>query len=481
MHKLYKYSLILVTGAALTLHGCSKEYFDELSTNPNQVSEATLPALLATSTAKVGLNSFTVGSSVAPYVQYTANPTAAAASDIYETIDFTGMWDALYFAMADVNELKKLAIKQGSSEYVGVANVLMAYNLMQVNNLWGAAPFSEAFNPGNFTPKYDSDQALHTTTLGLLDEAITELGKTTATIKLAGASDLIHAGDRAKWLKTAHALKARLLIKTSKTSSFNASTVLTAVSNSYTSNADDAGMATFVLRNNWATVSRNNASLTLGGWLSEQFVDHLNGTTYGLFDPRIKKITDVTSVPGNPTYPAYIGTVNGAGNRINGTFNNTTKDENYISFNSPWTSDTSPLLIVTFAELKFIEAEAALATDRARAYTAYLAGIRANMDKLLVPATERDAYLADPRVAVGAANLTTDLIFKEKYVATYLNPEAFNDARRHDFKYKDFSLPQNAVLSSFIRRIDYPLGERSKNGTNVPAGVPRTTKLWWDQ
>lgn len=481
MHKIYKYTLIIVAVAALTLQGCSKEYFDELSTNPNQVSEATLPALLSTSTAKAGLNSFTVGSNVAPYVQYTANPAAASASDIYETIDFTSMWDALYFAMADVNELKKQAVKQSSSEYLGVANVLMAYNLMLVNNLWGAAPFSEAFNSSNFTPKYDSDQALHTSTLALLDEAITELSKTTATIKLAAASDLIHAGDRTKWLKTAQGLKARLLIKTSKTSTFNASSVLTAVGSSYSSNSDDAGMATFVLRNNWATVSRNNASLTLGGWLSEQFVDHLNGTTYGLFDPRIKKITDVTVVPGNPSYPAYIGTVNGAGNRVNGAFNNTTKDENYISFNSPWTSDTAPLLIMTFAELKFIEAEAALATDPSRAYTAYLAGIRANMDKLLVPASERDAYLADARVAVGAANLTKDLIFKEKYVSTYLNPEAFNDARRYDFKYKDFTLAQNAVLTSFLRRLDYPLGERSKNGVNVPAGVARTTKLWWDQ
>jgi hypothetical protein len=480
MHKIYKYSLIIVAGAALTLQGCGKEYFDELSTNPNQVTIATLPALLATSTAKAGLNSFTVGSNISSYVQYTANPTAAAASDIYETIDYTGMWDALYFAMADVNEMKKLAIKQSSSEYLGVANVLLAYNLIMVNDLWGAAPYSEAFNSSNFTPKYDADQAVYTSSMTLIDEAITELTKTTATVKLTAASDLIHAGDRTKWLKTAYALKARLLIKANKTTTFSATAVLTALGNSYTSNADDAGMATFVLRNNWATVSRNNAALSLGGWLSEQFVDHLNGKTYGLFDPRIKKITDVTVVPGNPTYPAYIGTVNGAGNRINGTFNNTTKDENYISFNSPWTSDTSPLLIVTFSELKFIEAEAAFTPDRARAYTAYLAGIRANMDKLLVPTTERDAYLADPRVAVGSANLTLDLIFKEKYVATYINPEAYNDARRYGYKYKDFTLPQNAVLTSFIRRLDYPLGERSKNGVNVPAGVARTSKLWWD-
>ena len=52
MHKIYKYSLIIVAGAALTLQGCGKEYFDELSTNPNQVTVATLPALLATSTVK---------------------------------------------------------------------------------------------------------------------------------------------------------------------------------------------------------------------------------------------------------------------------------------------------------------------------------------------------------------------------------------------------------------------------------------------
>lgn len=481
IQKIYKYGLFIAVSAITVLPGCSKEYFDELNTNPNQVSVATLPALLATSTSKAGIQTFSVGSNITAYVQYTANPTASAASDIYETIDYTGMWDGLYFAMADANEMKKLAKVQGSSEYLGVSNILIAYHLTMVNNLWGAAPYSEAFNPSNFTPKYDTDQAVYTATLTLLDEAITELAKTNATIKLASASDLIHAGDRTKWLKTAYALKARLLIKASKTPSFNAANVLAALGNSYTSNADDAGMATFVLRNNWAQVSRNNAGLSLGGWLSEQLIDHLNGTTYGVFDPRIKRITDPTSVPGNPGYPAYIGTVNGAGNRNNPPHNNTVKDENYISFNSPWTSDTSPLLLVTFAELKFVEAEAAFTSDRARSYAAYLAGIRANMDKLLVPAAERDAYLADPRVSVGAANLTKELIFKEKYVATYLNPEAFNDVRRNDYNYKNFTLPLNSVLSSFIRRLDYPLGERSKNGANVPAGVARTTKLWWDQ
>lgn len=477
MQKILKYTFYTILISSLGLQGCKDSYFDKLATNPNLVTVPTLPALLATSTVKAGLNSYSVASIIVPYVQYTANPAASGAGDTYQSIDFSGTWDALYFAMADANEMKKLAIAQNSSEYKGVADLLIAHNLIMVNDLWGNAPFSQAFDITNFTPKYDTAQEVYTQSMALVDEAIVELSKTNSAIKLSAASDLIYganaATERVNWLKFAYALKARLLNKVSKSSTYNTSAVLAAVGNSFSSNGEDAAMSTFVIRNNWASVAVSNASQSLGGWLSEQLIDHLNGTTYGVFDPRIAKITDKT------VNNIYIGTVNGAGNR--GTGGNTTKDECYISVNSPWTSATSPLFIATYAELKFIEAEAALPTDRTRAYAAYLAAIGANMDKFQVASQDKITYLADPRVAVGAAALTKDLILKEKYVATYLNPEAWNDARRYDYKYKDFTLPVGAVLPDFIRRLDYPQGERSKNGANVPADVPRNTKLWWDQ
>ena len=477
MQKVIKYTIYPALIATLGLQSCKDSYFDKLATNPNQVTVPTLPSLLATSTAKAGINNYNVASIIIPYVQYTANPAASGAGDTYQSIDFSATWDALYFAMADANEMKKLAVSQGSSEYKGVADVLIAYNLIMVNDLWGNAPFSQAFDVTNFTPKYDTGQEVYNQTMALVDEAIVELAKTNSTIKLTAANDLIYGAsattERANWLKFAYALKARLLNKVSKTSTYNTTAVLNAVSNSFASNADDAAMGSFVIRNFWASVAIANASQSLGGWLSEQLIDHLNGTTYGVVDPRIAKITDKT------INNVYIGTVNGAGNR--GTGGNTTKDECYISVNSPWTSATSPIFIATYAELKFIEAEAALATDKPRAYAAYLAAIGANMDKFQVAASDKAIYLADPRVAVGSAALTRDLILKEKYVATYLNPEAWNDARRYDYKYKDFTLPVNAVLTDFIRRLDYPQGERSKNGANVPADVARTTKLWWDQ
>jgi hypothetical protein len=472
----YNYFLLITSTAVLSLQGCKKDYFD-LNENPNQVTTPSLPSLLSTATHKTGINNFNVGSFTSTYVQYLANPSAGASSDIYQEVDYTGTWDALYYAMADISDLKALAIKLGSNEYLGVANVLLSYHLGLVNDLWGDAPFSDAFNPNTLTPKYDSQEDLYKTSLSLLDSAIAQFGRTDASAKLSAPNDLIHKGVKANWVKTANALKARLLIKVSKTAGYNPAAVLAAVSSSYTSNADDAGMASFFLRNPWAQVARNNAALTLGGWLSEQLVDHLNGKTYGVFDPRIRKITDPNPVT---THGLWVGTVNGAGNRAPG--NNTVKDENYIAVSSPWTSDVAPILIVTNAEIKFIEAEAALAAnDRTRAYAAYLAGISANMDKLQVPTAdaERIAYMSS--VSVGATNLTRDMIFREKYVATYLNPEAWNDARRYDYKYKDFTLPVNAVLSTFIRRLSYPNGERSKNGKNVPSIGSMADRLWWDK
>lgn len=471
MNKHYRYSTIILLSGLLVFQSCSKDYFD-LNDNPNLVTTPSLSSLLSTVTHKTGINNYNVGSIVANYVQYTANPSAAAASDIYQQVDFTSTWDALYFTMADITDMKTQAIEQNSSEYLGVANTLLSYNLTLVSDLWGDAPFSEAFSSTNFTPKYDSQEELYKTSLLLLDSAIAQLGRTGAVIKLVGAKDLIHAGSTSKWLMTAQALKARLLNKVSKTPAYNPAAVLAAVSGSYKSNADDAGMSSFFTRNPWAQVAVNNAGNTLSGWLSEQFIDHMNGTTYGIFDPRLRKISRPTV---NNT---YIGTVNGAGNRLPGA--NTVKDENYIDSTSPWTGTASPILLVTYAELKFIEAEAALATDPTRAYAAYLAGINANMDKLQVPAgTEKTAYLA--AASVGATNLTRALIFKEKYVATYLNPEAWNDARRYNYAYKDFTLPQNAALPTFIRRLAYTTGERSKNGKNIPNVGALSDRLWWDK
>jgi len=117
------------------------------------------------------------------------------------------------------------------------------------------------------------------------------------------------------------------------------------------------------------------------------------------------------------------------------------------------------------------------------AYDAYLEGIEAHMKKLGVSSADMNNYITNPVVAVGAGNLTLETIFKEKYIALFLNPESWVDARRNDYNYEDFTIPENhntALGGQLIRRLDYPDSEYERNAANVP-DVDLLTKIWWDQ
>jgi hypothetical protein len=355
---------------------------------------------------------------------------------------------------------------------MGVAKVLMALNLNMLINTFGDVPYSKALLGKDFlTPTFDSQQGLHDTSLRLINEAITEFNRPVPLTRLDPTSDLIHKGVISAWKKTASALKARFLNQLSKKSTYNAAEILKAVDSSYISNADNAALTTFQGNSPWNQVARNNANLLLDGWLSEQFVDALNGKTYLIADPRLPLITNLTK------FNDYRGTINGKGRIGTGTAN----EESVLTTTGFYSKSGASLWLVTFAEVKFIESEAAFRNgNKSKSYAAYLAGIRAHMDMMGVGVTVRDAYIAQPSVSVGEASLTLDLIFKEKYVAMFLHPEAWTDARRYDYKYKDFTLPFNAALTTFIRRSAYPVVETSRNGANVPV-VTLTTRLWWDQ
>ncbi|MGK6350377.1 SusD/RagB family nutrient-binding outer membrane lipoprotein [Parapedobacter sp. DT-150] len=470
--KLTKKLAIGALSITLAFQSCG-DYFD-VGNNPNLVTEPSLNSLLASVTHRTGMNAYRYGSAVANYVQYIASPTAASATDIYDITDLSTSWSQAYYGMSDAYDMIVMAEASGADLHVGVGKLLTAYQLSLVFDTWGTAPYTEAFNKvETLTPVYDSPEQLYATIGQLIDEAIAALGSTDATMALDPNLDVIHGGDVAHWIRTAYGLKARHLNKISKKSSYDPQAVLAALDNSYASAGDDMKLGIFTGNNPWSEIATSNLGGLLGGWLSSNWVNHLNGVTYGIVDPRVSRITDMT-VNGD-----YKGTPNGGGNQ--GPLANTVLDECYISTNSPVTGEASPIYIMTYAELKFVEAEAALRAGlRPRAYEAYLEGIRASMDQLGVPSAEATAYMGHATVGVGAGNLTLDLIFKEKYVATYLNYEAWNDARRHDYEYDGFQMPRGAVLPTFIRRVAIPNTEIVSNRVNIPTQESLDTPLWWD-
>ena len=476
-----KYSII--TGLILLIFtvGCKK--YLNINDNPNAANEPPISGLLANTTYNTAINTYNVGDWVSYYSQYFASPSNASPTDIYDETDRSGAWGGIYNVLTDLYDMRKMGKEKGWSAYMGIADISTAMNLSMGMNVWGDMPYSEAFvGVKNLIPKFDSDKVLYDSCIVMLDRGIFLLQQPGIDGQLNKASDFIHKGSLTAWVKTAYALKARLLNQISKTAQYSSTAVLAAIDKAYTSNADDAQVNQFTIRNPYASAAIANRGLNLDVWLSENFIEATNGVTYGVFDPRLPEITIPTEAGKyqgvQHAAGGYWGTPNGAGYQGE---QNTKHVQNYLEPGKWYSSTNSPLQIIINSEIRFIEAEAAFrGTNKDRAYTAYLAGIRASMEKLGVSPTLMNAYLANPSVAVGKDNLTLTLIMKEKYVACFLMPVTWDDLRRFDYNMKNFTLPKNVILTTFIRRANYPSATTSRNGENVPA-VKLTDRLWWDK
>ncbi len=345
----------------------------------------------------------------------------------------------------------------------------MAMNLGLLADNWGDAPYSDALTGEILRPTYDTAEELYATIFSLLTQAERDFDNDDQIPTLDGDSDFIHGGDLDAWRLTINALRARYLNHYSETGQYDPSAVLSAVDAAYSGTTDNAALTTFEVRSPWAQVALNNDGLNLDGWLSEQFVDALNGMTFGTSDPRLPLLT------APDTNGVFVGTVNGAG-RAGG--DGTIALQSYLEQDGAKSSADSPLDIITFTELKFIEAEAALADgNTTRARTAFEAGITADMQRVGVDSAGIVNYIT---AEYGTSGVSRADIFREKYVALFLHPETWVDARRYDYAYREFMLSVNATLMTFPARVPYPNSELDRNLGNVP-NTTQTDPIFWDQ
>ncbi|MEM7575406.1 MAG: SusD/RagB family nutrient-binding outer membrane lipoprotein [Bacteroidota bacterium] len=469
---------ILVAGSLLLFTACD-EYLD-INENPNVATQPPLDGLLASTSYQTGLNNFRVSNSFGAFwVQYLASPNESSTTDIYLEADYSGTWGSLYNTMTDLFDLIRFGEEREAEAHVGIAKVLMAVNLALVVDNWNDAPYTDAFTGSTLTPVYDNGEQLYDVILNLLGEAEAALASDDASPSLNGPSDFVHGGDLVAWGRTIEALRARYLNHLSETGAYAPAEVLNAIDNAYTGVSQAAAITTFEVRNPWAQQAVNNDALLLAGWLSDQFVDALNGTTYGVFDPRLPFLTDTTDTGD------YRGTRNGAGRVGDGTM----AFESYLETDGSFSSEDSPLYLMSYQELKFVEAEAALAaTQPDRALTAFTEGVTSSIIEIQTFAgvsqevAEMAAadYLSAAYPDLSAANLTLDDVFREKYVANFLSPETYVDARRYDFGYTGFELAANAAQGSVPTRVQYPNTELDRNGRNTP-DVLLTDLVFWDQ
>lgn len=479
---------LIVAGLLIFSAGSCKKFVEHgnVNVNPNAASATSLKSLLPALIEATATNYYAVGFYTSMFSQQTASYTSGTI-DVDRNIDvkLSVMQGIYQTALTNAMVMLDLANTKNASYYGAIAKILIVANLTLGTDMYGEVPLSDAFKaPGVLYPAYDSQQDIYTAMQKYLDEAITA-ASAPGTGDLPGTEDLAYGGKMNKWVEAANLLKARLYLHTTKKGTgAAASGALAALANSISSNSNDWAL-TYSSRNKNPWAVNISLKVNTGNYFmapSQRFVNAMNGTTFpGLIDPRLPFLMD------KGANVLYQGLENGGGNTGN-TVDITTK--------TFYAQETSPLLMATFAERKFMEAEALFLQNGGdatsvgstqAAYDAYIAGITQNMTKLGVSAADMNAYLSDPLVAVGAAGLTMQNIMHEKGIALWLNPEAWVDVRRYDYDDQVFpgmALPLNqwaGMNGQFIRRSGLPNEELSRNPNAAAANHLTTDKVWWDQ
>mgnify|MGYP001159628483 FL=1 len=490
----YIYSLLVL----LVFVGCDDFLGDNVDPNKELYENLEPADLLPTSIDYTAAAHFNIAINVCQYSQQLAS-YFSPGPDTQEEIQIAGGWSNIYLqALPDIQTLDELASQRGSTSYQGIAKVLKATNLGLATDNWGDVPATTAtLGEEDFTPSFEPQQAVYTEINTLLDDAISLLQQSDTSGLSVGEDDLIYGGDLTKWLKTAYYLKAKYALHTTEVDQAAAVTaVLANLPNAFTSNSDDYQLV-YNTRNfnpwNSGVVLPNNTG-NLSVLLSDQLVSLMDGTQYPFttvdMDPRLPLFATLKS-----TETVYTGAINGSAGaaqldpRVGATAD--------LGADDYYSAQTAPLVLGSYAEVKFMQAEALFLQNggtttsiggSAAAYSAYLEGIEANMDKMGIASAEKDAYLTDASVAVGAGNLTLGLIMREKFIATFLNPESFVDERRYDFDpdvFAGLELPvdHNAILNGqWARRAQYPSSEQTRNGDEVEQVMqPISVGVWWDQ
>jgi len=500
--KVLKY-LYIITVTTTLLVSCDDYLGDNVDPNKELPENVTEADLLPTAIYRSSSAQYSIALSICQYSQQLASYFEPGA-DTQEEVQLSGGWSNIYLqALADLGQVVTIAENNGASNYIGVAKILQAFNLGLATDQWGDVPFSTALQgEADFRPSYDTQESVYEQINTLLNEAITSLEAADSSGFTIGEDDLIYGGDISKWIKTAHFLKAKYALHLSEVDQNLAiEGVLNNVDNSFSSNEDDFQLVynerNFNPWNSGVVLPNNTGNFSV--LLSDQLVSLMDGTSIPFaiieLDPRLPLITTIGE--GDTEYRGAINGTAGSHELAE------TEEEDNISANTDlgadnfYSSQSAPIIMGSYSELKFMESEALFLQNggdatsvgtSADAYNAYLEGIEANMDKLGVLPTDKAAYLSDASIAVGEANLTMALIMREKFIATFLNPESFVDLRRYDFDPAVFiglELPvgHNEILNGqWVRRAQYPTSEQTRNGEQVEAVTKEIgDPVWWDR
>lgn len=452
-----KFPLLLLL--ILLINSCNLQEANNNPNDPTEVPPSVMLPFIQESFARLSCGSQQVMAGI--FMQYyqgvNNHPIQVQQYIVDETLYVDWDWNDYYDGpMSNLKIMIDIAEKEKSYYYSGIGKVLMANCLGNITSVWGDVPYKEAFAGSvNRNPVFDPQKDVYESIQTLLDDAITDL-QTTYTGKKPAADDLIFSGNATKWVQAAYALKARYYMHLTKRAAelgYNpAQKALDAAALAMKSSDDDM--------------------VYHFGYNASQYNPFYSYSLLEYILPN-NTLTNKMLMSNDPRRAFYYKKKFGVAT-LSGLF---------------FTSSNSPVFMMTYHELKFIEAEARLRLNVAdpAAQTALQEGVRANIKKISGTATTDAAissFIAANAVLTGNFDNDLSVIINQKYIAMFASIESWTDYRRTGYPVltPNEGGDQNQNPGGAIpRRLAYPHNERIYN-TNFPKTVPNLQdRFWWDK
>lgn len=507
--------IILFAALVFSLGSCTKD-FKTINIDPNNSTKVPLNYLLTQTQLYIGGSAGDPGYATwranlmysLPVVQmfssigtYYGGDKYIYEADLSEAYFVTQYPESIKGLVDLINQAK---VDPANINLLSIARIEKALQMSMITDLYGDVPYSEAglgFLTTNFSPKYDAQKDIYADLLKELSEAGTALSSSAAT---PGSADLVYGGDVTKWKHFANSLMLRLAMRMQKVDPTSAQTwAKTALdggvmgSNAETfaiKYANDGGTAT-INSNSYnmgpaVAPTRNEVALGSMNW-SKTLIDLMKSRN----DPRIPTISILPS--GDATVASQKGLPNGLDVAKLTALTGETNIANYSRPNPILYSAVDPYILLPYAEVEFLKAEA---IERGwytgTAATAYAAGQAAAVTQLIVDKGAPD--LSGSVAAYQAANTypatnSADRIAQienEMFIlcASTLNGfEGWANWRRTGLPaLTPTNYPGNATNGTIMRRLIYPVSEQGQNANYAAAVAAQgpdlfTTRMWWDK
>jgi hypothetical protein len=459
---------------------------------------------------------------VAPMCQYfngsgTIPATYGAQMYYAPASDYAETWKMVYWEWGqNLEDMINDGKSMNQPLYAGIGLALKAYGWYQMTSIHGEAPCKEFLDPGRTVFDYDSQEYIFSQSRKWAKEAIDILSKPDATIYPASLStnDLMYKGDRTKWLKFAYGVLAKNYITISGKNVAYLDSAINAVNNAMTNSSDDATVrvagGTVSSQANFFGILRGNLSTTYNQ--SDYMVDVMTGrvkyydpntgntvTTGGVIQLMAKQyITDTLTLDPRSicyfgtkdTMPNDLSTINVKTYKFTGTlpgqasqgtlFGTTAAPSATTSGIGRWIfRDDAPYIIMTYAELQFIKAEAQFRKNlKSDALATFKAAVAASIKTTA-------AYIVQGTAVKGTNGKQTS-VMGDKISSTvfntlannYLSSKYVNNLQLADFELAHIMMQKYVALYPWgldtwndLRRYHYDLKVGSK-------GIPETGTSW---